>query len=72
MNNSSGEKRSTVVSSKVTLEDYNLCKGIAAKLYENGKIGRNSVSELVRILVESLLSECRNKEENLQRNYKKE
>jgi hypothetical protein len=47
-----------------------LCKGIAANLYENGEIGRNSVSELVRILLESLLSECR-KKQGLQRNYKK-
>ena len=67
MDNSRAEKLSKVVSAKVSLEDYNLCKGIAANLYEIGEIGRNSVSELVRVLVESLLSECRNKEEKLQR-----
>ncbi len=71
MNNNSVEKLSKVVSAKVTLEDYNLCKEIAAKLYENGEIGRNSVSELVRVLVESLLSDCRKKQENLQRNRDK-
>jgi predicted HTH domain antitoxin len=71
MNNSSAEKLSKVVSAKVTPEDYKLAKRIAAKLYENGKIGRNSVSELVRILVESLLSECRKKQEHLERNYNK-
>jgi hypothetical protein len=70
MNNSSGEKLSKVVSAKVTPEHYKLCKRIAAKLYENGKIGRNSVTELVRILLESLLSECRKKQDS-QRNYKK-
>jgi hypothetical protein len=68
MNNSRAEKLSKVVSAKVTLDEYNLCKEIAAQLYENGKIERNSVSELVRVLVEPLLSECRNKEENLDRN----
>lgn len=66
MNNSSGEKLSKVLSVKVTLEDYNLCKGIVANLYE---IGRDSVSELVRILVGALLSECRNKQQNIDRNY---
>lgn len=71
MNNRSAEKLSKVVSAKVTLEDYNLCKGITANLYENGKIGRNSVSELVRVLVESLLSECRKKQKHLERNYNK-
>jgi len=69
MNNSSEEKLSKVVSAKVTLKEYNLCKEIAAELYESGEIGRNSVSELVRVFVEALLSECRNKEENLQRSH---
>jgi hypothetical protein len=69
MNNSRAEKLSKVVSAKVTPGDYNLCKRIATNMYEIGEIGRNSVSELVRVLVESLLSECRNKEEKLQRSH---
>jgi predicted HTH domain antitoxin len=69
MNNSRAEKLSKVVSAKVTLKEYNLCKEIAAKLYESGEIGRNSVSELVRVLVESFLCECRNKQQNLNGSY---
>ena|SRR5690349_592276 len=71
MNNSRAEKLSKVVSAKVTPEDYKLCKRIAAKLFENGEIQRESVSELVRLLVGNLVSEYRLKYENMDRYFNK-
>src|SRR5690242_19641554 len=65
MNNSRAEKLSKVVSAKVTPEDYNLCKRVATNMYEIGEIGRNSVSELVRVLVENLVSEYRHNEQKV-------
>lgn len=46
-----GKKLFKVVSTKVTAEDYDLCRKIARQFYINERIQAPSVSELIRLVL---------------------
>jgi hypothetical protein len=55
------KKMSKVVSTKLTAEDYDLCRKIAREYYINEKIKSPSVSELTRLVLYRLLDTYRRK-----------
>lgn len=55
------KKLSKAVSTKLTDEDYELCRRIAREYYISGKIGYPSVSELIRLLVLKILDSYRSR-----------
>jgi len=50
------KKLSKVVSTKLTAEDYDLCRKIAREYYINEKISSPSVSELTRLVLYRMLA----------------
>lgn len=55
------KKLSKVVSTKLTAEDYDLCRKIAREYYINEKIKSPSVSELTRLVLYRMLDTYRRK-----------
>jgi hypothetical protein len=55
------KKLSKVVSTKLTAEDYDLCRKIAREYYINEKISSPSVSELTRLVLYRMLDTYRRK-----------
>jgi hypothetical protein len=53
------KKLSKVVSTKLTAEDYDLCRKIAREYYINEKIKSPSVSELTRLVLYRMLDPYR-------------
>jgi hypothetical protein len=56
------KKLSKVVSTKLTAEDYDLCRKIAREYYINEKIKSPSVSELTRLVLYRMLDTYRRKD----------
>ncbi|MPZ05216.1 MAG: hypothetical protein GEU26_02175 [Nitrososphaeraceae archaeon] len=55
------KKLSKVVSTKLTSEDYDLCRKIAREYYINEKIKSPSVSELTRLVLYRVLDTYRHR-----------
>jgi hypothetical protein len=55
------KKLSKAVSTKLTDEDYELCRRMAREYYISGKIEYPSVSELIRLLILRILDSYRSR-----------